>query len=49
MVITTVLLTPLFIFIHGHSAKLPKGQPLTAYVDDDATVPLPIAPPPEVD
>jgi hypothetical protein len=47
MVVTTVLLTGFGLFIHGHSMVFPKGQPITAYVDDDAVLTLPIAPPPQ--
>jgi hypothetical protein len=46
MVVTTVLLTGFGLFIKGHSFIFPRGQPLTGYVDDDATLPLPIAAPP---
>jgi hypothetical protein len=49
MVVTTVLLSGLGLFIHGHSMVFPKGQPITAYVDDDAVLMLPIAPPPQLD
>jgi hypothetical protein len=49
MVVTTVLLTGLGLFIRGHSFVFPKGQPLVGYVDDDFTLPLPIAPPPALD
>jgi hypothetical protein len=46
MVVTTVLLSGLGLFIHGHSMVLPRGQPLVAYVDEDAMVALPLAAPP---
>jgi hypothetical protein len=49
MVVTTVLLTGLGLFIHGHSVKMPAGQPITAFVDDDATIDFPVAPPPRMD
>jgi len=49
MVVTTVLLTGFGLFIHGHSMVFPKGQPLTAYVDEDTPISLPIAPPPHFD
>jgi hypothetical protein len=32
---------------HGHDIEIKPGQTLTAYVDTDAELDMPIAPPPE--
>ncbi|HWF00915.1 MAG TPA: hypothetical protein VG248_14040 [Caulobacteraceae bacterium] len=34
--------------VHGHSVVYPEGTPLTAYVDQDTSLPLPVAAPPRV-
>jgi hypothetical protein len=47
MVVTTVLLGPIGLIVRGHSIVYPKGQLVTAYVDEDTDIMLPIAPPPE--
>ncbi len=41
----SLLVTPLFLLRHGHDMVFPKGQHITAYVDEDATIPLPLAAP----
>jgi hypothetical protein len=48
-IVLTVLLTPLFLMHHGHEIVFPKGTTVTAYVDEDTTIPLPVAPPPKAD
>lgn len=49
MVVTTVLLGPLGLLVRGHSIVYQKGQPLTAYVDEDTMISTPPEPPPEVE
>jgi hypothetical protein len=49
MVVTTVLLGPLGLIVRGHSIVYPKGQLLTAYVDEDTMVATPVALPPALD
>ncbi len=41
----TVLFGPLGLLKHGHDMQIPKGQVLTAYVDQDIDLPLPLATP----
>jgi hypothetical protein len=48
-VVVTVLFGPLGLLVHGHSIVYPKGQPITAYVDQDTQIDLPLAPPPLAD
>jgi hypothetical protein len=48
-VILTVLFGPLGLLVHGHSVVYSKGTPLTAYVDEDTVIDLPISAPPVVD
>jgi hypothetical protein len=48
-VVVTVLLGPLGLLVHGHSIVYPKGTPITAYVDQDTDVSLPLAAPPTLD
>ncbi len=47
---SVVALTALFgiggLFVHGHNVELLPGQALTAFVDQDTNVALPLAPPP---
>ena len=45
-IVLTVLFGPLGFLKHGHNIIFPKGQQLTAYVDDDAQINLPVAAPP---
>jgi hypothetical protein len=45
----TVLFGPLGLLKRGHDIEIKQGQQLTAYVDQDAEIDLPVAPPPEVD
>lgn len=42
----TVLFGPLGLLKRGHDITIPQGQTLEAYTDRDATVALPLAPPP---
>lgn len=48
-VVVTVLFGPLGLLVHGHSIVYQKGQPITAYVDQDTQIDLPLAPPPRAD
>ena len=48
MVVTTVLFGPLGLLVRGHSIVYQKGQPMTAYVDEDSEIPLPLDPPPRL-
>jgi hypothetical protein len=48
-VVLTVLFGPLGLLVHGHSVVYPKGQLMTAYVDQDTQISLPVAPPPRGD
>ena len=48
-IVLSLLITPLFLMHHGHEMVFPKGQIATAYVDEDATIALPIAPAPRDD
>ncbi|MFI4966316.1 MAG: hypothetical protein ACHP9T_13230 [Caulobacterales bacterium] len=43
----SVLFGPLGLLKHGHDIEIKPGQTLTAYVDTDAELDMPIAPPPE--
>jgi hypothetical protein len=45
----TVLFGPLGLLKRGHDIEIQKGQTLTAYVDEDAEITAPVAPPPEID
>lgn len=48
-VVLTALFGPLGLIKHGHNVVIQKGQTLTAYVDEDIDLPLPIAAPPKED
>jgi hypothetical protein len=48
-VVLTVLFGPLGLLVHGHSIVYPKGTQITAYVDQDTPIDLPVPPPPVVD
>jgi len=48
-IVLSLLLSPLFLMHHGHEIIFPKGTPITAYIDGDIDIPLPIAPPPIAD
>jgi len=48
-IVLSLLITPLFLMHHGHEMVFPKGQVVTTYVDDDATIALPLAPAPKDD
>ena len=45
-IVLSLLVTPLFLLMHGKDATIPKGQTVVGYVDDDASVTLPATPPP---
>jgi len=45
----SVLFGPLGLLKHGHDVDIKAGQTITAYVDTDAEVETPVAPPPIVD
>lgn len=44
----TVLFGPLGLLKRGHDIEIKPGQTLTAYVDQDAEIELPLPPPPQV-
>jgi hypothetical protein len=46
-VVLTVLFGPIGLLKHGHNIVIPKGQTMTAFVDGDTDVGLPLAPPPQ--
>ena len=48
-VVLTLLITPLFLMHHGAELVFPQGQKITAFVDQDTKVPLPLPSPPQVD
>ncbi len=48
-IVLTVLFGPLGLIKHGHDIEIPKGQTVTAYVDEDTAGPQPLARPPERD
>jgi hypothetical protein len=48
-IVLSVLFGPLGLLKHGHNIVFPKGQPLTAYVDEDTQIGLPVATPPKAD
>ena len=45
----TVLFGPLGLLKHGHDMEIKTGQTLTAFVDQDAEVSLPLPPPPKAE
>jgi hypothetical protein len=47
VVALTVLFGPLGLLVKGHNVEVKQGQEMTAYVDQDTDVPLPLSPPPE--
>ena len=36
------------VLVHGHNTVIPEEQPITAYVDEDTPIRLPLTPPPKV-
>lgn len=48
-IVLSFLLTPLFLMHHGANVVFPRGQTVTAYVDEDTTILLPAPAPPIVD
>jgi hypothetical protein len=49
VVVLTVLFGPLGLLAKGHNVEVKKGQEMTVYVDQDADIPVPLAPPPPDD
>ncbi|MGH7022232.1 MAG: hypothetical protein ACREEB_01430 [Caulobacteraceae bacterium] len=49
MIVGVVFLGLPGLIIRGHNMVYPKGTPVTAYVDEDAVVPVPLPPPPRGD
>jgi hypothetical protein len=49
VVVLSVLFGPIGLIKHGHNIKIPVGQTIVAYVDEDTDLTLPIAPPPHAD
>jgi hypothetical protein len=45
VIVLSLLVTPLFLLMHGKDATIPKGQSIIAFVDDDVDLPLPATPP----
>ena len=48
-VVLTLLVTPLFLMHHGADLVYPHGLKITAFVDQDTKLPLPLPSPPQVD
>ena len=46
VVVLSVLFGPLGFLKHGHNIKIPAGQSITAYVDEDTDLTVPVDPPP---
>jgi hypothetical protein len=44
-VVLTVLITPLFLMHDGADLTYPRGQTVTALVDEDTKLAFPVAPP----
>jgi hypothetical protein len=42
----TILFGPLGLLKRGHDLEIPRGQEIIAYVDEDAKIAVPVAPPP---
>ena len=47
VIVLSLLVTPLFLLMHGKDAKIPEGQAIVGFVDDDVEVTLPATPPVE--
>ena len=45
-IVLSLLVTPLFLLMHGKDATIPKGQAIVGYVDTNVEVATPVAPPP---
>ena len=45
----TFLFGPLGLLKRGHDIEIKPGQTITAYLDQDADLAIPLAPPPQVD
>jgi hypothetical protein len=45
VIVLSLLVTPLFLLMHGKDAKIPQGQTVIGFVDDDIDVTLPATPP----
>jgi hypothetical protein len=48
-VVLTVLITPLFLMHHGADLTYPRGQKITAFVDEDTKLAFPVTPPAEAE
>lgn len=48
-IVLSFLLTPLFLMHHGANVVFPRGQTITAYVDEDTILPVPVPPPPHLE
>ena len=46
-IVLSLLVTPLFLLMHGKDATIPEGQAIIRFVDDDADGALPVSPPVE--
>lgn len=44
-IVLSLLITPLFLLMHGKDATIPRGQAVTGFVDDDVSVVIPVAMP----
>jgi hypothetical protein len=47
--VLSFIVTPLFLMHHGADLVFPRGQAITAYVDEDVDIPLPIPSSPRLD
>ena len=45
-IVLSLLISPLFLLMHGKDATIPKGQSIVGYVDTDVALPSPFAAPP---
>lgn len=45
-IVLSLLISPLFLLMHGKDATIPKGQAIVGYVDNDVALPSPFAAPP---
>ena len=45
-IVLSLLISPLFLLVHGKDATIPKGQVIVGYVDTDVALPSPFAAPP---
>jgi hypothetical protein len=45
-IVLSLLISPLFLLMHGKDATIPKGQAIVGYVDSDVQIASPVAAPP---